>query len=81
MMSRNGTRLNDLVLYLFITVLDGRNTQVTDGVQRALARPVRILPSMFAERPLQALGKRRLTSKLAILINKVCISQKQPSAH
>jgi uncharacterized protein YbjT (DUF2867 family) len=31
----------DLVLYLFTTVLDGRNTPVTDGVQRALGRPAR----------------------------------------
>jgi hypothetical protein len=29
----------DLVLYLFTTVLDGRNSPVTDGVQRALGRP------------------------------------------
>ncbi|WP_460156954.1 NAD(P)H-binding protein [Pseudomonas sp. S2_H10] len=33
--------LIDLVLYLFTTVLDGRNTVVTDGVQRALGRPAR----------------------------------------
>ncbi|TBN51231.1 NAD(P)H-binding protein [Pseudomonas sp. BGI-2] len=31
----------DLVLYLFTTVLDGRNTPLTDGVQRALGRPAR----------------------------------------
>jgi uncharacterized protein YbjT (DUF2867 family) len=31
----------DLVMYLFSTVLDGRNTPVTDGVQRALGRPAR----------------------------------------
>ena len=31
----------DLVLYLFTTVLDGRNTPVADGVQRALGRPAR----------------------------------------
>jgi uncharacterized protein YbjT (DUF2867 family) len=31
----------DLVMYLFGTVLDGRNTPVTDGVQRALGRPAR----------------------------------------
>lgn len=31
----------DLVLYLFTTVLDGRNTAVADGVQRALGRPAR----------------------------------------
>lgn len=31
----------DLVLYLFTTVLDGRNTSVADGVQRALGRPAR----------------------------------------
>jgi uncharacterized protein YbjT (DUF2867 family) len=30
--------LVDLVVYLFSTVLDGRNTPVTDGVQRALGR-------------------------------------------
>ncbi|WOB07532.1 NAD(P)H-binding protein [Piscinibacter gummiphilus] len=30
-----------LVMYLFETVLDGRNEQVTDGVQRALGRPAR----------------------------------------
>lgn len=29
----------DLVLYLFDTVLDGRNTPVADGVQQALGRP------------------------------------------
>ncbi|CAI8849539.1 NAD(P)H-binding protein [Pseudomonas sp. IT-P291] len=33
--------LIDLVLYLFTSVLDGRNTPVTDGVQRALGRPAR----------------------------------------
>ncbi|MGE8186230.1 NAD(P)H-binding protein [Pseudomonas sp. NPDC086278] len=31
----------DLVLYLFTTVLDGRNTPIADGVQRALGRPPR----------------------------------------
>jgi uncharacterized protein YbjT (DUF2867 family) len=31
----------DLTSYLFNTVLDGRNSQVTDGVQRALGRPPR----------------------------------------
>lgn len=31
----------DLVLYLFTTVLDGRNTPIADGVQRALGRPAR----------------------------------------
>lgn len=31
----------DLILYLFETVLDGRNTPVTDGVQQALGRPPR----------------------------------------
>lgn len=31
----------DLVLYLFTTVLDGRNTPVTDGVRRALGRAPR----------------------------------------
>ncbi|MVV48543.1 NmrA family transcriptional regulator [Pseudomonas sp. PB120] len=34
-------QLIDLVLYLFTTVLDGRNTQVADGVERALGRPAR----------------------------------------
>ena len=31
----------DLVLYLFTTVLDGRNTPTADGVQRALGKPAR----------------------------------------
>jgi uncharacterized protein YbjT (DUF2867 family) len=31
----------DLVMYLFGTVLDGRNTPLTDGVQQALGRPAR----------------------------------------
>jgi uncharacterized protein YbjT (DUF2867 family) len=31
----------DLILYLFATVLDGRNERVTDGVQRALGRAPR----------------------------------------
>jgi len=31
----------DLIIYLFTTVLDGRNTQVADGVERALGRPPR----------------------------------------
>jgi uncharacterized protein YbjT (DUF2867 family) len=31
----------DLVTYLFSTVLDGRNTPVTNGVQEALGRPAR----------------------------------------
>ena len=35
------TELIDLMHYLFTTVLDGRNTPVTDGVQRALGRPAR----------------------------------------
>ncbi|EJM62369.1 putative nucleoside-diphosphate sugar epimerase [Pseudomonas sp. GM50] len=34
-------QLIDLVLYLFTTVLDGRNTPIADGVQRALGRPAR----------------------------------------
>ncbi|MNG21540.1 hypothetical protein D3C84_1059190 [compost metagenome] len=34
-------QLIGLVLYLFTTVLDGRNTPVADGVQRALGRPAR----------------------------------------
>lgn len=29
----------DLVMYLLTTVLDGRNTPLADGVQRALGRP------------------------------------------
>ncbi|WCM48929.1 NAD(P)H-binding protein [Pseudomonas sp. WJP1] len=33
--------LIDLVMYLFTTVLDGRNTALGDGVQRALGRPPR----------------------------------------
>lgn len=35
----------ELVLYLFSTVLDGRNTPLADGVQRALGRP----PHNFAD--------------------------------
>lgn len=35
----------DLVMHLFTTVLDGRNTPVTDGVQQALGRP----PRSFAD--------------------------------
>jgi hypothetical protein len=35
----------DLVVYLFTTVLDGRNTPVADGVQRALGRG----PKKFSE--------------------------------
>lgn len=31
----------DLLTYLFTTVLDGRNAQTADGVQRALGRPAR----------------------------------------
>jgi len=31
----------DLIIHLFTTVLDGRNTPLTDGVQRALGRPPR----------------------------------------
>ena len=31
----------DLILYLFTTVFDGRNTPLADGVQRALGRPPR----------------------------------------
>ena len=38
-----------LVSYLFSEVLDGRNTQLTDGVQRALGRPPRDF-SEFARR-------------------------------
>ncbi len=29
------------MIYLFTTVLDGRNTPLADGVQRALGRPPR----------------------------------------
>ena len=36
-----------LTTYLFDTVLDGRNSHVTDGVQRALGRP----PRDFADYP------------------------------
>jgi uncharacterized protein YbjT (DUF2867 family) len=39
----------DLVMYLFATVLDGRNTPVMDGVQRALGRPPRSF-SDYAQR-------------------------------
>ncbi len=35
------TEYIDLVMYLFGTVLDGRNTPATDGVQAALGRPAR----------------------------------------
>jgi uncharacterized protein YbjT (DUF2867 family) len=35
------SELIDLIMYLFTTVLDGRNTPVKDGVQRALGRPAR----------------------------------------
>ena len=35
------TEYLDLVMYLFGTVLDGRNTPVTDGVEQALGRPAR----------------------------------------
>jgi hypothetical protein len=28
-------------MYLFTTVLDGRNTSIADGVQQALGRPAR----------------------------------------
>lgn len=35
----------DLVMYLFTTVLDGRNTPVTNGVEQALGRP----PRSFAD--------------------------------
>ncbi|MEV0293259.1 NAD(P)H-binding protein [Nocardia sp. NPDC050710] len=31
----------DFLIYLFTTVLDGRNAQVSDGVERALGRPAR----------------------------------------
>jgi uncharacterized protein YbjT (DUF2867 family) len=31
----------DLVVYLFTTVLDGRNTPLADGIQRAMGRPPR----------------------------------------
>ncbi|GAA4845120.1 NAD(P)H-binding protein [Luteimicrobium xylanilyticum] len=33
--------VTDLLTYLFTTVLDGRNAQVSDGVQRVLGRPAR----------------------------------------
>ena len=39
----------DLIVYLFTTVLDGRNTPLTDGVQRALGRAPRKF-SDYAER-------------------------------
>ncbi|WP_438302048.1 NAD(P)H-binding protein [Pseudomonas sp. NMS19W] len=39
----------DLVLYLFTTVLDGRNTPVADGVLQALGRPAKDF-SAYAER-------------------------------
>jgi uncharacterized protein YbjT (DUF2867 family) len=37
--------VTELLLYLFTTVLDGRNAQLADGVQRALGRP----PKDFAD--------------------------------
>jgi uncharacterized protein YbjT (DUF2867 family) len=55
----------DLVLYLFTTVLDGRNTAVMDGVQRALGRPPRdfadyakrtAATGVWSERALSAFG-------------------------
>ncbi|WP_223513887.1 NAD(P)H-binding protein [Pseudomonas sp. GL-B-19] len=42
-----------LVLYLFTTVLDGRNTPLSDGVQRALGRPARDF-SDYVQRTLEA---------------------------
>ena len=39
----------DLILYLFTTVLDGRNTPVADGVQRALGRPARDFAAYLRE--------------------------------
>jgi hypothetical protein len=37
--------IRDLLIYLFTTVLDGRNAHLTHGIQRALARK----PRDFAE--------------------------------
>ncbi|GLS23657.1 NmrA family transcriptional regulator [Labrys miyagiensis] len=39
----------DLVLYLFTTVLDGRNTPLADGVRRALGRPPRDFAAYVAD--------------------------------
>jgi uncharacterized protein YbjT (DUF2867 family) len=39
----------DLLVYLFSTVLDGRNASVTDGVQKALGRPPRDLEAYVEE--------------------------------
>jgi uncharacterized protein YbjT (DUF2867 family) len=38
----------DLIMYLFTTVLDGRNTPVTDAVDRALGRPARSFDDFVA---------------------------------
>jgi uncharacterized protein YbjT (DUF2867 family) len=38
----------DIVIYLFENVLDGRNTPVTDGVERALGRPARSFADFIA---------------------------------
>jgi uncharacterized protein YbjT (DUF2867 family) len=39
----------DLVMYLFTTVLDGRNTATADGVERALGRPARAFSTYVRE--------------------------------
>jgi uncharacterized protein YbjT (DUF2867 family) len=39
----------ELILYLFDTVLDGRNTPLADGVQRALGRPPRDFSSYVGQ--------------------------------
>ena len=39
----------ELLTYLFTTVLDGRNSHLTDGVQQALGRPPRDFSAFAAE--------------------------------
>jgi uncharacterized membrane protein len=56
----------DLVLYLFATVLDGRNTPLADGVQRALGRPPRDFFA-FSTFVMPALARLQTTQGIAAM--------------
>jgi hypothetical protein len=64
----------DLVVYLFTTVLDGRNTPLADGVQRAMGRP----PREFSDyvRRTAATGLRFMLDRTILILTFTCNRQR-----
>ncbi len=65
-----------LLEYLFTTVLDGRNEQLTNGVQQALGRPARDFKTMWKKRRALGCGDspagvKSLNSPLPFLLNDI----------